>query len=110
MKYIEQPAFETNEFKIGDKINIYESSPEGSATLLKERTVDFVGKNRIVGVQEESRNFHFKQCRLLLPAKPREFTLFKDKKHNKYYSLEGRQSPQCRWDEVIRVKEVLEDE
>ncbi len=101
MKYIEQPAFETNEFKVGDSIMIYDPVGVCKATV-------YNSKNDIVSVTFDNGTgfayYHFKQCRLLLPTKPREWLVSIDKKRNRIscdiYNTPG---------PLIKVREVLED-
>ena len=71
--WVEQPAFKTNEFKVGDKVVKYSST--GSTTyniwdidgdILKLKAGELVNGHI---------EAHFKQCRLLVKTEPREFRL-----------------------------------
>lgn len=67
VKYVEQPAFETNLFKIGDKIHVYDMCYKNidihTITKINDDLIESNGKDIL----------HFKQCRLVLPVRPREF-------------------------------------
>lgn len=111
-KYIEQPAFEKNEFEVGDSVRVYLSSSK-----VLEGNVSFVCGRDLVGVSDE--NFHFKQCRLLKEVKPREFWIreqnVEDLLNGKYVYGEGAtisKDSACNLQgdgPYIKFREVLED-
>lgn len=117
MKYIEQPYDKDQLYIIGDRIQVYgyTKSYVSNLSIHSSGVATIHGINLpILQIRFDDNLYDYiadkEQVRLLLPVKPREFTLFKDNKHSKYSILEGNQLMQCRWDEVIRVREVLEDE
>jgi hypothetical protein len=65
-KYKELPAFETNEFKVGDRVRFYEDcdANEGEVVHVSMNVIEVHGINY---------GIHFKQCRKLEEVKPREF-------------------------------------
>lgn len=100
MQYIEQPAFETNEFKMGDKVRIYVATNTIDDEVLKLYD-QFIVIDFADGVQK---HYHFKQCRLLKKRETREWWLRTD------------QPVWTVWDhqtlattEWIRVREVFEE-
>jgi hypothetical protein len=121
-KYKELPAFETNEFKVGDRVKVY-MSPEPYIGLITEIEDSFL---KIEAVDYNEHTFeHFKQCRKLEEIKPREFWVHRDCVNNifgqlplRYYGSPPRfgsaviatyvDKPDRK--EYIRVQEILEDE
>jgi len=103
MKYKELPAFETNEFKVGDKVKVYNS--EGHFTAFVS---EIMLNKEFLRLETRTLPVHFKQCRKLEEIKPREFwvDLLENKllpieyeKRNKDFSKSG----------YIKVREVIED-
>lgn len=117
MKYKEQLYYKDQVYKIGDKIQVYGYTKSYvSHTPIHQPGMAIVhgADSLILQIKFDDSHFDYiankEQVRLLLLVKPREFTLFKDNKDLEYSALEGNQIMQCKWDEIIRVKEVLEDE
>lgn len=100
MKYKEQPAFEKNDFKVGDYVRVYDEQYQFDCAISAINDC-FVSFNT-------TRKLHFKQCRLLLPVKPREFYLIRDCEDDTFGILE--EKPNNVWKEIVKVREVLEDE
>ncbi len=75
MKYKELPAFETNEFEIGDKIKCYDSctntEQKHSIVRIIKDFVEIETQEFISGIE-----VHFSTCRKLEPVKPREWTVW----------------------------------
>jgi len=75
MKYKELPAFETNEFKVGDRIRAYGVLVDGHiddiVTGICKITKDHLMVDTIDNVYYSSP--HFKQCRKLVEVEPREW-------------------------------------
>lgn len=72
-KYKELPAFETNEFKVGDLVKVYVGTDIFQTRVLEIRRDHFV-----IIEDSEDRGYdiaHFKQCRKLEEIKPREFNV-----------------------------------
>jgi hypothetical protein len=122
MKYKELPAFETNEFKVGDRVKVY-MSPEPYIGLITEIENDLL---EVIAFYCNEHTFeHFRQCRKLEEIKPREFWVHRDCVNNifgqlplRYYGGPPRfgsaviatyvDKPDHQ--EYIRVQEILEDE
>lgn len=103
--YIEQPAFETNEFKAGDEFVAY-SAPKHRVFSMTVFSI----KGDVV-LSEDGASFHFKQCRLLKKREPRAFWIFEaDIRPDAF----GVRISQCEkpsnLTEWIKVREVLGDE
>lgn len=111
-KYVEQPAFETNEFKAGDNVRIY--IPRSNSPLIKKSGVEDTEVMMIDGdylLLKLTNHFtddvkaHFKACRLLKEVKPREFWL--DFDNNTFYEHPHGSKFSVRLS-LIKVREVLE--
>jgi len=78
-KYKELPAFETNEFKVGDMVAVYGCpSVTGSYHTGSHHDVVHIAEEGeiLVGTELNPRlGFHFKQCRKLVEVEPREWWL-----------------------------------
>lgn len=107
-EWIEQPAFETNEFKPGDRVNVYDVGD------ITDGTVETVSGNVIfleninIGI-----GFHFKQCRLLKKREPREWevlaTQFAPNREDVSLRFTAVNGPKMKHGDVIRVREVLDE-
>lgn len=104
MKYKELPAFESNEFKVGDLINIYSPEPLQINRISKIYQDLIIVENSLSGCCM----FHFKQCRKLVPIEAREWEVWIDcygdlfdNPKDLYYDKKAKK---------IKVREVLEDE
>ncbi|HEY5688551.1 MAG TPA: hypothetical protein VIS27_09635 [Yeosuana sp.] len=74
-KYKELPAFETNEFKVGDKVAFYRKCGKAIGEITSRST-----NNLCIKYESRDKNTcmtetHFKQCRKLEEVKPREFNV-----------------------------------
>lgn len=118
-KFRELPAFETNEFKVGDRIKCYDSVvPENhSGYFVKDKEGSFVSFECRIGSTHCFRA-HFKQCRKLEEVKPREFYLRTIPVYHpitkeyiyEYYSINDCNKPEEFSEEYIKVREVMEEE
>lgn len=109
-KWVEQAAFETNEFKKGDALRSY-----CAIGGIERCDVTSVSGDIVYSGDSE---FHFKQCRLLKQVKPREWWVWLGdisviEKLEKIVAWTEKGRPDLiahdgyKW---IKVREVLEDE
>jgi hypothetical protein len=108
-KYKELPAFETNEFKVGDLINVYIGHYlyKVRVTRTHEYLVFFSGAD----TENGEGLAHFKQCRKLEEIKPREFFIdLRTYRSTDVIPSEYSPNPWGPDMRVIKVREVLEDE
>ena len=108
MKYKELPAFETNEFKVGDHVRLYGVS--GSF----DGTITTVGKELIVIRGDVQLTGHFKQFRKLEEVTPREYIRYIDEFGNLYksgesYYFNGTEFMITEPTKRIKLREVLEE-
>lgn len=99
-EWIEQPAFETNEFKIGDFVRIYKG------TGIEEEEVISVSSSHVCPYG--GGEYHFQQCRLLKKREPREWWVAPGFADNEYF--EPYQDAQISKKEVsgwVKVREVI---
>lgn len=101
-KYKELPAFETNEFKAGDVINVYVDYN----TIHKVTVNNSFGDYLDFGAELYGR-YHFKQCRKLEEVKPREFWIYSAYDHNPDEHPDPRG---VRYPKAFKVREVLDEE
>ena len=100
MKYREHAAFETNEFKSGDLVRIYDAMVVGN---FRTDAVTVVKGDLIyTGAQ----SYHFKQCRKVEEIKPREWWI--DTKPGVWTVWENIDSIDKVKGGFIRVREVEE--
>lgn len=103
LKYTEQPAFETNEFKVGDKIKVYDGLDVFEETVKAYISEEFIEV-------EDGLEYSFKQCRLLLPTKPREFWVLINYSGKASYVTEKLEElAEYENHSIVKVREVLED-
>lgn len=116
-KYKELPLFETNEFKVGDEVKVYDSSMDKN----KIYVVQFVGPS-LVQLQGYG-FFNFQVCRKLEEIKAREFWIPKDSLdelfNRKFTDWYGREKlcdqymtpiDRTKYNkDYIKVREVLDD-
>jgi hypothetical protein len=107
MKFKELPAFETNEFKVGDRVKVYTENGILLGIVSSDRNKGYHYVFILKDGTEEEVEFHFKQCRNLEPVKPREFLIKRCDGEDDDMIFE--------YDSLIRegfiwVREVLEDE
>ncbi|HEY5688552.1 MAG TPA: hypothetical protein VIS27_09640 [Yeosuana sp.] len=107
-KYKELPAFETNEFKVGDKVICYDSAVVVSVI----HTVTKVFPTSIIlspGPEEyKGMDMNFKQCRKLEEIKPREYSVNIDAiTGNIVGPFSSLNSDNFK---TIKVREVMDDE
>lgn len=105
-KWIEQPAFEKNEFKVGDHVNIYTwptTYRDCVITLIENDTIIVDRDDRYSKGNKLNADFH--QCRLLKKREAREIWL--DLGTGKFCKVyEGAIVDKA----AIKVREVLEDD
>ncbi len=109
MKYKELPAFETNEFKEGDKVNLYDK-----LGILVGEITDISGD--YIRFMSTGRNYerHFKQFRKLEEIQPREYIRYIDEFGNLYKyddtsCFARTESVRAGATKRIKLREVLED-
>lgn len=109
-KYKELPAFETNEFKVGDIVNCYCEQKTHIEIPVKCLLVD---KDYLL-IEDRTYQIiaHFKQCRKLVKVEPREFWLVFSHEHNysnpSVYPCEQIIAHKGAWQ--IKVREVLDED
>lgn len=107
MKYKELPAFETNDFIVGDTVHYYNNES------MQEFVVSKISRELLILGKTDYHSFdlqlaHYKQCRKLVEVKPqvpREIELYYDKKSGHYFQVRGNGNF-----ETIKFREVIEDD
>jgi len=81
IKWVEQPAFEENLFKVGDWVRVYSSGGNStydaivSSTQTDHKDCLFLETRRSLYKPISTSTPHFKQCRLLKIPTPREWCI-----------------------------------
>lgn len=114
-KFKELAAFETNEFKVGDLINVYDKEKVIEKLVVTNIDGDFIENFLTAKYNPLSENqkmsidimrFNFKQCRKLVEVEPREFWL--SESTQKFYTWDEVGSMRLVKENFIKVREVLE--
>lgn len=103
-KYRELPAFETNEFKVGDNVHVYGCSSVKDGVLLKIRHIYSTAYMEARDSEDILHVVHFKQCRKLEEIKPRIFWAYELYHYNPNEDLDPCDTHSPR---AIKVQEVL---
>ena len=103
MKYKELPAFETNEFKVGDLVKCYDSEVSDDNEIIEVIVADKIY------LKNYTYSAHFKTCRKLEEIKPREFWIVGREDEFYVYENEPKDITLSEGFKKIRVREVLED-
>lgn len=105
-KYKELPAFETNEFKVGDKVKCFDTCTNSVVINEVYRTIsnyiEIRPENYLAGIE-----VHISCCRKLEEIKPREFAIGLEEGHplQVLFGIPRIQSGSIEW---IKVREVIE--
>ncbi len=107
MKYKELDAFETNEFKRGDKVNIYNDGRVFIYFVVNVRNDIVIAAYKVDISEAMTSEFHFRQCRKLEEIKPREWLVRTDGQFSQFITSD---LGMCPSKYTFRVREILEGE